>query len=259
MVPPFLAYYGLVQNNKTLLDESYNQIKKYREMLQDTDTKLWRHMTLAPDGNDTLLWATGNAWVTAGAARVIATIKHSSFQNDMKSEVDDLHNWADEVFKGTQPHVVSVMTGGKTDHQTENGLLRNYINNESSFEDSCSSALMAAAGLRFSTMNITNDYVDMSLKLLAGASRNVNSTGYLNNVTNPLKFVSEGNQSPEGQSFLLLAYAAYNDWNAMGKPGNKRNKTDPLSDIQNEKSSAMGLTATPFVATLLASLVWVLA
>jgi rhamnogalacturonyl hydrolase YesR len=107
MVPPFLAYYGVTTNNKTVVDEAYNQIKAYREILQDTSTKLWRHMSPGWEANDPSLWATGNAWVVAGAARVIATIKGSEFASDMSSEVEDLQTWAGEIFTASKDHIVS--------------------------------------------------------------------------------------------------------------------------------------------------------
>lgn len=88
---------------------------------------------------------------------------------------------------------------------------------------------MASAGFRMSTLNLTNDHVDLASQMLAGASRNVNSTGYVTNVTDPYKFSEPGSYSPEGNSFVLLAYAAYNEWEKMGKPGSSRGK-DPLSD-----------------------------
>jgi len=245
MVPPFLAYYGVVTNNKTVVEEAYNQIKWYREILQDSSTKLWKHMSHSFEAKDDGLWATGNAWVVAGAARVIATIQGSSFASEMSSEINDLKTWAGEIFNASKDHI------------TKDGLLRNYITNSSTFEDSSATALMASAGFRFSTMNITNEYVDMSLTMLAGASSNVNSTGYLNKVTDPMAFVSEGTYSPEGQSFIILAYAAYNDWDAAGKPGNTHDKSDPLSG--NSAAPRVFSAAAPILAALAGSLAYVLA
>jgi hypothetical protein len=45
MIPPTLAFAGAIQNNATLLRESYNQIKAYREVLAD-ETGLWKHILL---------------------------------------------------------------------------------------------------------------------------------------------------------------------------------------------------------------------
>jgi len=70
-----------------------------------------------------------------------------------------------------------------------------------------------------STMNLTNDYIPMGLKLLAAVSRQVNETGHLGQVTDPYSFSVEGDYSPEGQSFVVMAYAAYNDWDVAGRGG----------------------------------------
>ena len=37
-----------------------------------------------------------------------------------------------------------------------------------------------------------------------------------------------GSQSPEGQCFLILAYSAYNQWDAMGRPGEDSSDKNPL-------------------------------
>jgi hypothetical protein len=194
-------------------------------------------MTLSLEAHDQTLWATGNAWAVAGAARVIATMRASPFADDLSSEMADIQSWAAEIFEAARPHI------------TDKGLLRNHINDSSSFEDSAASALVAAAGLRFSTMNLTNDYVDMSLTLLGGASRNVNSSGYLNHVVNPMTFVNETTESPEGQSFMILAYAAYNDWDKAGRPGNTKTGSDPLAGAASP-GAALGVPAILAAAAL---------
>jgi hypothetical protein len=70
-----------------------------------------------------------------------------------------------------------------------------------------------------SNQNLTNDYVPMGLKMLAAVSRSINSTGHLTQVTDPYSFSVQGDYSPEGQSFVVMAYAAYQDWEAQGSEG----------------------------------------
>jgi hypothetical protein len=70
-----------------------------------------------------------------------------------------------------------------------------------------------------SNQNLTNDYVPMGLKMLAAVSRQINSTGHLGQVTDPYSFSVQGDYSPEGQSFVVMAYAAHNDWEAQGSEG----------------------------------------
>ena len=64
MVPPFLAYYGVIAQNETLLVEAYNQIKLYRSYLRDPfANNLWKHILLGSGTgatpNDEGYWATG--------------------------------------------------------------------------------------------------------------------------------------------------------------------------------------------------------
>jgi hypothetical protein len=58
MAPPFLAYYGVVTGNKTLIQESVRQISLYRNNLKDSSSGLWRHITLGPPV-DSSYWSTG--------------------------------------------------------------------------------------------------------------------------------------------------------------------------------------------------------
>jgi len=59
MVPPFLAYYGVISRNHTLVAESYNQIKLYRNHLRDSEQNMWKHVLLGTSGNDEGFWSTG--------------------------------------------------------------------------------------------------------------------------------------------------------------------------------------------------------
>ena len=58
MVPPFLAYYGVLNKNQTMLQLAYDQCRLYRQALVDDDAGgMWRHIT----GNttDSGHWTTG--------------------------------------------------------------------------------------------------------------------------------------------------------------------------------------------------------
>ena len=59
MVPPFLAYYGVLSRNRTLLAEAYTQILLYRNYLRDPTEGMWRHILLGVSGNDEGFWSTG--------------------------------------------------------------------------------------------------------------------------------------------------------------------------------------------------------
>lgn len=61
MVPPFLAYYGVITKNRSLLTDAFNQIRLYRNYLLDNSTNgLWKHIVLGtiipPDYGH---WSTG--------------------------------------------------------------------------------------------------------------------------------------------------------------------------------------------------------
>jgi rhamnogalacturonyl hydrolase YesR len=59
MAPPFIAYYGALQKNKSLLQVAYDQCSLYRDALRDDDG-LWRHITLG-SFEDRTHWGTGTA------------------------------------------------------------------------------------------------------------------------------------------------------------------------------------------------------
>jgi len=128
MVPPFLAYYGVMTRNRSAVAESYNQISLYRKYLREQGSvNLWRHMALggSPDNGH---WSTGllrtipllvrlilirfctrpgNGWVAAGMLRVLGTIKNSEYAGSFKSEQKDLIDWVLEIQTGMYTYLVS--------------------------------------------------------------------------------------------------------------------------------------------------------
>jgi len=54
MIPPFLAYYGVVTRNPKVVDEAYNQIYLYRQHLRNNQN-MWMHIS----DIDTGCWSTG--------------------------------------------------------------------------------------------------------------------------------------------------------------------------------------------------------
>jgi Glycosyl Hydrolase Family 88 len=60
MVPPFLAYYGVIFQNATIVFQAYNQIRLYRSYLLDSSANnLWRHVLLGAGMEDQGHWSTG--------------------------------------------------------------------------------------------------------------------------------------------------------------------------------------------------------
>ena len=59
MVPPFLAYYGVLTHNETLLQMAYDQCRLYRQYLVDDDAGgMWKHIVLGKN-TDSGHWSTG--------------------------------------------------------------------------------------------------------------------------------------------------------------------------------------------------------
>lgn len=104
-MPPFLAYYAVLNNNITLAREAHRQVQLYRDVLR-TDTGLWAHILVGSQNIDPGLWATGNAWAAAGMLRVLATLRWSQFNDAMQSEQNDLRSWTEEILQGTERSLV---------------------------------------------------------------------------------------------------------------------------------------------------------
>lgn len=102
-----VAYYGALQSNYSLLYESYNQVKLYRETLLDPNgTGLWRHIELGTS-IDNHLWGTGNGWAAMGMMRVLQTIADSDFSEELRSEQDDLVWWIGDLLDATWKYQAS--------------------------------------------------------------------------------------------------------------------------------------------------------
>ena len=91
MGPPFLAYYGALAGNQTLLQMAFDNVRLYREaLLVDGPTgPLWAHIFNETGGfvfNDDGIWATGNGWAALGAQRVQMIIAKSAFADQMTEQ-----------------------------------------------------------------------------------------------------------------------------------------------------------------------------
>ena len=103
MGPPFIAYFGAIEqgNSQTsLLQSAYDQCRLYRQYLQDSATKLWKHILLG-SFQDTKFWATGNAWAAAGMFRVLQTLRNSGVSESFLKQQGDLIGWVEEIVKAS--------------------------------------------------------------------------------------------------------------------------------------------------------------
>ncbi|KAG2049356.1 Six-hairpin glycosidase [Suillus hirtellus] len=243
MVPPFLAYYGVLTRNQTILGEAYIQIRLYRKYLRDTAAgNLWKHIQLGQTGIDDGHWSTGNAWAAAGIIRVLGTIQRSPFANSFKSQQNDLAHWVHEIHGAMYSHINS------------NGLFYNYADNNTTFYDASSTALLASTVYRLSLLGNIHTYIPLAEQVrkallasagtivsiattstmpapsttstaLAGTGTTVSGLlhftpeGWLTPVVNPYSYGAQGSDSPEAQAFILELQAAWRDWVADGAQG----------------------------------------
>ncbi|KAI0044627.1 hypothetical protein FA95DRAFT_1496728 [Auriscalpium vulgare] len=256
MVPPFLAFYGVTTNNRSMVEAAYTQIKLYRNYLSDSTTKgLWKHIVLGQTGNDEGHWSTGNGMAAAGMLRVLGTMKNSQYSVSFVSEIEDLGLWTSDIHSGMFPFLQL------------NNLFKNYPDDWSAtnFDDAASTALIAATVYRLalltgnqtnipraeqirqtlfstSTSNARRASVRRfraradSLSSPASTASEPSATafasaahfsddGWLTPVVNPDNYGAQGGNSPEGEAFALMLHSAWRDWNAAGSPG--QNSNDP--------------------------------
>lgn len=208
MLPPFLAYFGALHKDLGVIRAAFDQVRLYRDLLFDSKVGLWRHIVLG-NGQDLGYWSTGNAWAAAGIMRVLVTIKKSSFKDQLAAEQANLEGWALEIVYNMWKY------------QQPNGTLLNYATDNTTFADSSSTALLAAATYRLAThleTSKTGSQVNMTWALAAASrartlvSRSIDSDGWLTNVVDPWNFPVRGTKSAEGQAFVLSLEAAYRDY-----------------------------------------------
>lgn len=219
MVPPFLAYYGALHDNTTLMDEAYTQISLYRDQLHDSDANnLWKHIVQGGSGEDPGHWATGNGWAAMGMLRVMGTYRASSKAGDYQDKQNTLIGWVEEIVDGMYSHT----------QDTSSALFRNYPDQSSSFYDASSTALMAAVTYRLAVLTEGGSVKHIPdaerarkelSKYVGDAGGHIGGDGWLTPVVDPHNFPVQGSQSPEGQAFVVSMIAGYKAWNGIGQPG----------------------------------------
>lgn len=228
MAPAFIAYYGAITHNQTLVSLAYSQIAAYRTRLLDPAVNLVKHIVLGggtgSPSQDLNHWSTGNAWFVMGAIRTLRVIQLSAFRWALNSQVSDLLTWSLQI------------SNAAWSHQQPAGYLWNYIDIDpatttgTSFEDCAGTALMAANTFRLATLTYnpatkSSSFGALKPNVAAAERARVyivqhvdNSTGVLGPIVNPLNWHAQapaGGVSPEGQAFVVLLQAAYRDWMAL--------------------------------------------
>lgn len=207
MGPPFLAYYGALKKNQSLLQLAYDNCRLYREaLLIDGPTgPLWAHIYDDDHKSwiDKGLWGTGQGWVSLGMIRVALTIQKSAFASEMTQQVDDLVSWTKQILDGT---FVAL---------TPNNLIPDYIAGGPSFGDSSSSAALVSVayrGAKFFPKTFGANYTQKAALIRDAVIKGVDSMGVLNPVVDPLNWGKTGVLSTEAQAFALMMLAAWKDW-----------------------------------------------
>ncbi|RXW23701.1 hypothetical protein EST38_g2176 [Candolleomyces aberdarensis] len=220
MAPPFLAYYAAYTQNATLLLESVNQCRWYRQVLRANTTASYKgtwHHIIGPQSPDWGLWSTSNAWAAAGMARVLAVLVKSPFAKTLP--------WRDQAATDLNWYIREIIEGAMG-APLDKGLLGNYVDDTSWFGEVSGSALLAATTYRMMVLRPKTfedpkyaKWADGIRKTLAGVDvqgrRYVSEEmGVVAPAVNPLNWRDRNpvrTGSPEGQAFVVLMYAAWRD------------------------------------------------
>ncbi|KZO90365.1 Six-hairpin glycosidase [Calocera viscosa TUFC12733] len=200
---PYIAYYGSVTRNQTLLQTAYEQCMLYREALFEPEYGMWGHIYSedTQSWSDEGIWASGNGWAALGMLLVARTIETSAFGNQMTNQTADLQSWIKEILVGAFANTNS------------DGLLPDYFFGTGvSFSDASASGAIAAAAYRAITLWPS---VFPSQTFLAPAETifnaivpQIDELGLVNPVVDPLNWSSIGVVSTEAQAFALMMSAA---------------------------------------------------
>ncbi|KAI0198286.1 hypothetical protein F4808DRAFT_436491 [Astrocystis sublimbata] len=211
MVPPALAYWAIQDANETLLRVAVEQCLLYRDVLAVPDEAdaagLWHHI-IGPQTQDLGIWSTGNAWAAAGMTRVLATARKSPWALALTSDLQGLI--------ATIQHIINAAIA-LDEAEPEEPLLRNYLNDTTWFGELSGTTLLTATTYRLATLEPTtfgDRYVTWASAKKEEVVKRINTDGLLSPVINPLDWNDRtpGMASPEAQSFAVLMFAAYRDF-----------------------------------------------
>ncbi|KXT02251.1 hypothetical protein AC578_5087 [Pseudocercospora eumusae] len=148
MAPPFFAYYATSINSTDVIRQAVAQCLLYRQVLKPNVSSTtvsagaWRHI-IGPKNHDLALWSTGNAWAAMGMARVLATLVHwprTATEAAAQIAQADLFTWIGEILSAA------------INSPTQDGLLRNYLNDTTWFGETSGTALMTAVVYRLAVL-----------------------------------------------------------------------------------------------------------
>ncbi|KAG2049091.1 Six-hairpin glycosidase [Suillus hirtellus] len=209
---PFIAYFGAVTNNATLLQIAYDQCRLYRDalILDGPTGKLWGH--IYSDDNKTWvdegIWGTGNAWAAHGMLRVAVTIQKTEHCSEMAPQIANLTLWIKEILDGEFAALRS------------DNLVPNYITGGPAFPDAASSAALSSVAYRVAHLfphKFGKNYTDVAARIRDAVVGNITNLGTMQPIVNPLPdpfpyWNQTGLLSTESQAFGLMMLSAWRDW-----------------------------------------------
>lgn len=229
--PPFLAYYGVLSANTSLIQEAYDQIRLYRLYLQPNGTGLWSHIILgaSPDSGQ---WLTGNGWAAAGILRVYATIVNSPYASQFATQSADLASWS-----------ANIVESAFAAQSSNSSFLPNYANTTRNFPDAASTALLAGCAYRLAQYGIDRSTLSQAETARQAVYAGLDDNGVLSPVCDPATQTQElaaGEVSPEAEAFVLLMEAAYRDFVATND-GNVTTADSPKVGAAGRPGMGCGL------------------
>lgn len=106
--------------------------------------------------------------------------------------------------------------------QRANGTLYNYMDEDDSFGETSSTALLAATTYRMATLTGDLSHMKAADKAFNLIQRSLTEDGWLLDTVDPMSFSTPSEPekySPEGQAFTLLLHSAWRDFAAAKKKG----------------------------------------
>lgn len=216
-----MAYYAASTDDLGTLQRAVEQCALYRQVLQSADGA-WAHIVGGryPDPG---LWSTGNGWAAAGMTRVLATV--------MKAPVADSDGaWKGQASADLGRYIQEIVDAAQ-EAPTVDGLLINYWNDAGNrdglgFGETSGSGLLAYVAYRMAVMRPAGlsqqkaaSYVawaDQVRKTLAGHVTSAGVVAPAADPSDPRNPAPDTTGSAEGQSILVLMYAAWRDCVSAG-------------------------------------------
>ena len=221
MAPPFIAYYAASTNDLGTLQKAVDQCTLYRQVLQSTNGA-WTHI-VGGSYPDPGLWSTGNAWAAAGMTRVLATVMKAPIANS-----DD--TWKGQASADLSRYIQEILDAA-LGAPTADGLLINYWNDAANrdglgFGETSGTSLLAYVAYRMAVMRPAglsqqkaSSYVawaDQVKKTLGGHVTSTGVVGPAADPNDPRNPKPDTSGSAEGQSIVVLMYAAWRDCVSAG-------------------------------------------